>query len=121
MKYPKLLCIALAATLAGGSVLAQTTPSQSVPAQTAPVMTDVGPAPAEDRASTGAVVLENSLVRAQRENAFERSASRTGVATIGRGAVRATMRSQTEADLAQARLNQALELQGRGAASLTGN
>ena len=120
MKYPNLL-IAVAATLAGGSALAQTAPSQSVPVQTAPVMTDVGPAPAEDRASTGDVVLENSLVRAQRENAFERSATRTGVATVGRGAVRATMRTQTEADLAQARLNQVLDLQGRGAASLNAN
>ena len=57
-------------------------------------MTDVGPAPAEERASPGAIVLENSLVRAQRESAFERLASRTGVASVGRGVLRATARAQ---------------------------
>lgn len=94
MKYPHITRIAaLAAALGTGGVLAQT----------APVMTDVGPAPAEDRASTGAIVLENSLVRAQRENAFQRFASRTGVGSVGRGVLRATLRAQREADLAQIR------------------
>lgn len=121
MMYRNLLRAAtLAAALGAGCVLAQTTGGQTPPATpgVAPVVSDVAPPPAEDRASTGAVVLENSLVRAQREHAFERSASRTGVASIGRGVLRATMRQQTEADLAAVRLNEALELQGRGAASL---
>lgn len=94
MKYPSMTRIAaLAAVLGTGGVLAQT----------APVMTDVAPPPAEDRSSAGAIVLENSLVRAQRENAFQRSASQTGVATVGRGVLRATLKAQAEADLAQAR------------------
>jgi hypothetical protein len=119
MNYPNLFRIAaLLATLGGGGVLAQTAPSQTAPHATPPVVSDVGPRPAEDRSSMGAVVLENSLVRAQRDNAFERAGSRTGVTSVGQGVLRATMRAQTEADLAQMRLNEALDLHGRGAASL---
>lgn len=120
MNNPILLRAALvAAVLGGGTVLAQTVPAPG-PAATSvnPVVSDVGPRPAEDRSSVGAVVLENSMVRAQREHAFERSANRTGVASIGRGVLRATMQKQTEADLAALRLNEALEFQGRGAATL---
>jgi hypothetical protein len=110
MDYPILLRTgALAGVLATGSVLAQSTP---------PVVTDLAPPPAEERSSPGALVLDNSLVRAQRDQAFELSAARNGVASIGRGTVRAAMRAQTEADLAQARQNNALELKGRGAGSL---
>ena len=110
MKSPYLLrCAALVTALGTGGVLAQS----------APVVTDVGPPPAEERSSTGAIVLDKSLERAQRDNAFERSAARSGVASVGRGAVRATMRAQTEADLAQARQDEARELRGRGAGSLT--
>lgn len=120
MKHPILLRAALVvATLGAGSVLAQTVPSPSpVPTGATPVVSDVGPRPAEDRSSVGAVVLENSMVRAQREHAFEQSAKRTGVATIGRGVLRATQQKQTEADLAALRLNEAIEFRGRGAASL---
>jgi hypothetical protein len=111
----------LAATLGAGSVLAQTVPSPSpAPTSVSPVVSDVGPRPAEDRSSVGAVVLENSMVRAQREHAFEHSARRTGVATIGRGVLRATRQQQTEADLAALRLNQAIDFHGRGAATLDG-
>jgi hypothetical protein len=88
-------------------------------AQTAPKVTDTAPPPAEARESTGAVVLENSLVRAQRENQFQNSAAQTGVATVGRGATRAMTRAQTQAALAQAREAEALELYRRGAGSLT--
>lgn len=110
MKNPYLLrTAALVAALGMGGVLAQS----------APVATDAGPPPPEDRASTGAIVLDKSLERAQRDNAFERSAARSGVATVGRGVLRATMRAQTEADLAQARQNEVRELRGRGAGSLT--
>jgi hypothetical protein len=119
MKYSRLMrTAAIAATLGAGSVLAQTT--APVPTEpTAPVVTDVGPRPAEDRNSTGAIVLENSLVRAQRDNAFQRSSARTGVGSIGRGVLRATSKAQVEADLAQARENEAVDLFGRGAGSLT--
>ncbi len=122
MNKPILLRATLVlATLGAGSVLAQTVPSPAPAATSAsPVVSDVGPRPAEDRSSVGAVVLEHSLVRAQRDQAFERSANRTGVASIGRGVLRATMQRQTEADLAALRLNEALEFHGRGAASLEG-
>jgi hypothetical protein len=115
MKYPVLLrAAAVAAALGAGGVLAQT----ATPITASPVMSDAAPLPAEDRASTGAVVLQNSLVRAQRDQAFEKSAARNGVTSVGRGVLRATMRAQTEADLAQAKVNDAVNLQDRGAASL---
>jgi hypothetical protein len=109
MKYPNLMRTgALAAALVTGTVLAQT----------APAVTDVTMPPAEERDSTGAILLENSLVRAQRDNAFQRSASQTGVTSVGRGVLRATMKAQTEADLAKAREAEAVNLKDRGAGSL---
>jgi hypothetical protein len=109
MKYPNLMrTAALVAAVGTGTVFAQT----------APVVTDVGPLPAEERSSTGAIVLENSLVRAQRENAFQRSGSQTGVTSVGRGVLRATMKAQAQADLARAREAEAAKLQDRGAGSL---
>lgn len=119
MNHPNLLlrAAAIVAALGAGGVLAQTKPS-TAPTAPSPVVTDVGPAPAEERDSTGAIVLENSLVRAQRENAFERTAARTGVASVGRGVMRATMRAATQSELAEARLNDAVDLRTRGAASI---
>jgi hypothetical protein len=112
MKYPNLMrSCAFAAALGTGAVFAQT------PATTT-TTTDVGPPPAEERSSTGAIVLENSLVRAQRDNAFQRSASQTGVTSVGRGVLRATSKAQVEADLAKMREAEALELRNRGAGSL---
>ena len=109
MKHPNLMrTAALAAALGTGTVLAQT----------APVATDVTTPPAEERDSTGAILLENSLVRAQRDNAFQRSESQTGVTSVGRGVMRATMKAQTEADLAKAREAEAVNLHDRGAGSL---
>jgi len=120
MKYPILLCgIALTAALGAGSVLAQTRPAATDGGLSPPVVTDVGPAPAQERNSLGAIVLGNSLVRAQRQNAFERASSRTGVASVGRGVLRATMKAQREAELAQAREQEAAELYRRGAGGLT--
>jgi hypothetical protein len=117
---------ALVAALGAGSVLAQTKPADTgitPPAVTdvgpAPVVTDVGPAPAQERDSLGAIVLENSLVRAQRQNAFERASSRTGVTSVGRGVLRATAKAKSEADMAQAREDEAAELYRRGAGALT--
>lgn len=110
MNYPcALRAAAVAAALGAGSVFAQTTP---------PVMTDVAPLPAEDRSSPGAIVLEGSLARAQRDNAFQRSVERTGVGTVGRGVLRTTARVHVESDLAQAREAEALELYQRGSGAL---
>jgi hypothetical protein len=119
MKYPILMRgLALAAALGAGTVLAQTRPSTTDSGLPPPVVTDAGPAPAQERDSLGAIILENSLVRAQRQNAFERASSRTGVASVGRGAARATRQAQREADLAQAREDEALELYRRGSGGL---
>ncbi|MDB5872737.1 MAG: hypothetical protein JWQ07_2179 [Ramlibacter sp.] len=114
MNYQNLIrTAACAATLAlgAGGVLAQVT---------APVVTDVAPPPAEERGSTGAIVLENSLVRAQRDRDFERTSSRTGVMSVGRGILRETMKAQAQADLAQAREAEAVELYRRGSGGMTG-
>ncbi len=119
MKYPILIRgVALAAALGTCGAFAQTRPSTTDSGVSPPVLTDTGPAPAQERDSIGAVVLENSLVQAQRRNAFERASTRTGVASVGRGVLRATMRAQRESELAQAREDEAAELYRRGAAGL---
>jgi len=122
MKYPYLMqAAALAAVVGAGGVLAQPTPSgpTSPSSPSTPTVTDVAPLPAEERSSAGAIVLENSLVRAQRENAFQRSAAQTGVTSVGRGVLRATMKAQAQAELAQAREAEAIKLHEHGAGSLT--
>jgi hypothetical protein len=102
MKYACLMRTAIcAATLGAGCVLAQTSAS---------VVTDVAPAPAEDRDSTGAIVLQNSLVRAQRNNAFQRASSRDGVASVGQRVLRPTMEAQPQGELAQSREPRPIEL-----------
>jgi hypothetical protein len=101
---------AIAAALVAAGALAQTP---------APAVTDVGPPPAEERGSNGAVVLQNSLVRAQRDDAFQKSAAQTGVGSVGRGVLRATLKAQAQADLAQAREAEAANLYQRGAGALT--
>jgi hypothetical protein len=106
MKYAYLTRAAIAAaTLGAGCVLAQTSaPVVNDSVRTsAPVVSDIAPLPAEERGSTGAIVLENSMVRAQRDNAFQRAAARTGVASVGRRVLRATMEAQPQGELAQAR------------------
>ena len=109
MKYPNLMrSCALAVAVGTGAVLAQTTSTT----------TDVSPPPAEERSSTGAIVLENSPVRAQRDNDVQRSASQTGATSVGRGVVRATSKAQSEAELAKARESEALDLRYRGAGIL---
>jgi hypothetical protein len=117
MKYPYLMWTsALAVAVGTGAVLAQTTSTTPTPTPTP--ATDVGPTPAEERSSTGAIVLENSLVRAQRDNAFQRSASETGVTSMGSSVLRATSKAQAEADLAKMREAEAVDLRLRGAGSL---
>lgn len=119
MKYPCLMrTAAVVAALGAGCAMAQTT--APVPTEpTSRVVTDAGPAPAEERSSTGAIVLEDSLVRAQRENAFQKSLARTGVSSIGRGVLRAANRAQAQAELAQMREAEAIDFHTRGAGALT--
>ncbi len=120
MNYPDLLRAALlaAATLGAGSVLAQTTaPSTTSPGTSTPVVSDVAPLPPEDRSSTGALVLGNSPVRAQRENTSTRA---MGAGPSPRSLGRRNAK-KTEADLSRARLDRSLEFQRRGAASLEAN
>lgn len=117
MRYPDSMRIAaLAAALGAGGVLAQTAPA---PADPAPVVSDVGPAPAHERSSMGAIVLDDSLVRAQRDRDFERTSARTGVASVGRGVMRETLKARTREELAQAREAEAAELYRRGAGGMT--
>jgi hypothetical protein len=122
MKYPILISgAAMAAALGLCGAFAQTTPAptDSGKGVAPPVVTDVGPAPAQERDSLGAVILHDSPVLAQRRLMFERAASRTGVVSVGRGVVRATMKAQREAELAQAREREAAEMHRRGAGGLT--
>jgi hypothetical protein len=118
MKYSLFLAAVSAATLTCGAAIAQTTPS-TIQGGSTPVLTDVGPAPAQERNSVGAVVLEDSMVLAQRRAAFERASLNTGVASVGRGVIRKTMKEQTRSELAQAREDAAVEFYQRGASSLT--
>ncbi len=118
MNHAILMRAAMLAALGAGSVLAQTRPAASDSGMLPPVVTDAGPAPAQERDSMGAIILENSLVRAQRQNAFERAASRNGVASVGRGVLRATMKAERDSELAQAREKEAAELYRRGAGGL---
>lgn len=111
MRIRFLARLAIAAALLGAAA------AQS---QTAAVpRTDVGPPPAEERDSVGAIVLEKSLVRAQRSPAFRESAARTGVGTIGAGMLRSTLRVDAQAELASARAEEAADFRRRGAGALT--
>ena len=112
MKYAYLMRTAVcAATLGAGCVLAQTSESavtDFVPTPP-PVVSDAAPLPAEDRDSTGAIVLQNSMVRAQRDVASQRAGSRNGLASVGRRAVRA-MDVQPQGELAQSREPRPIDL-----------
>lgn len=103
MKYQahaRLVAAALGAALAIG-VTAQTRPdSDPPPTPPGQVMSDVAPLPAEERSSTGAIVLQDSLVRAQRNNAFHAAGQRTGVTSVGRNATRVLTEAEAEAGLA---------------------
>lgn len=59
------LLLGLAASLAALAAMAQTAPSETAPpvSRAPAVVSDVGPAPAEDRDSAGAIVLDRSLAR----------------------------------------------------------
>ncbi len=120
MKYPRLmLTAAVVAALGAGGVLAQTTAPAPTSPVSPPVVTDAGPPPAEDRSSAGAIVLDKSLVKAQRENAFQNSSSKTGVGSVGRDVTRMTRKARVKAELAKAREEEAIEFHRRGAGSQT--
>jgi hypothetical protein len=121
MKYPQPMRMAiLAAALGAGVVTAQTAQAPApAPVDPAPVVSDVAPPPAHERSSMGAIVLDESLVRAQRDRDFERTSARTGVASVGRGAIRQTMKAKAQAELAEARASEAAELYRRGAGAIT--
>jgi hypothetical protein len=113
MNYAFLMRTAVvAATLGAGCVLAQTdAPVVNDFARTAPpVISDVGPPPAEERDSTGAIVLQDSMVRAQRDQAFHRAASRNGVASVGQRVMRARMEVQPQGEMALVREAKPIEL-----------
>jgi hypothetical protein len=74
-------------------------------------MNDVAPLPAEDRESLGAIVLENSMVRAQRR-AF--GARRTSLDVAG-----ASRSARTKEELREQREEESLRLREMGAGSLT--
>lgn len=101
-----------AAGLAAGAALAQ--PVTPV----TPVQTDAGPPPAEERDSVGAVVLGNSMVRAQRE-AFGGRYTPTRVSDVGRGVMRRERAARTKQELQQQRDEDAIRLHEMGAGSLT--
>lgn len=111
MKHPQLLRAALlaAATLAAGSVLAQTGPSDTTPATPAlssPVVSDVALPPPEDRASPGAIVLQDSPVRAQRDAMSTRAmGGPPRFNSLTRRADRAAARAKAQSDLEQMRMD----------------
>ena len=111
------LAIALAAA---GSAYAQSAdPSVTSPSviTTPSVMNDAMPLPAENRESLGAVVLENSMVRAQRD-AFAARHTSLSVANIGRSAARTQHKAQTRQDLQDQRDDESLRLREMGAGAL---
>ena len=86
----------LAAGLASGAfaqAVPDNEPPQAVPGQ---VMSDVQPLPAENRESMGAVVLDDSRVRAQQHrSSFDAAADRTGIpSAIGRSVSRVLERAR---------------------------
>ncbi|TFZ01900.1 hypothetical protein [Ramlibacter humi] len=104
-----LAVMALTAGLAGGAMAQPATPavpadSDAPPSSPGQVMSDVQPLPAEVRDSHGAIVLDQSKVRAQRQrNDFQAAGDRTGVtSTIGRNVSRIVERSRSWSDLREA-------------------
>ena len=105
----------LGAVLAlGAQAQTQTTPARTH--QATPVVTDVGPPPAEDRNSVGAVVLEHSPVRAQRE-ATAVMGSSASPADVAKPANKALKRS----DQKKSRDHDSIRLREQGAGSLVEN
>lgn len=102
-------CGAWAALLAAGSAYAQSR---------TPVMTDVNPLPAEERDSVGAVVLQDSMVRAQRAVYLASRPRATNVEAVARAANDATRKARTKEDLKALRDDDQMRLREMGAGSL---
>jgi hypothetical protein len=102
-------CGAFAALLAAAGAYAQSEP---------PVMNDITLPPAEDRDSVGAVVLENSMVRAQREVYIASRSGASRVAAVARDADRATRAARTREDIKAMREDDRMRLREMGAGSL---
>ncbi|TFZ06754.1 hypothetical protein EZ313_09070 [Ramlibacter henchirensis] len=101
------------AVLLLAGAMAASANAQAVPDNAPPepepgrVLSDAQPLPAEERDSSGAVLLENSRVRAQRGNAFDASAERTGItSTIGRNVSRVIERARSWNDVREADASQ---------------
>jgi hypothetical protein len=106
---------ALLAALAAGGALAQSGEKPAVPeVGQSRAVTDVGPTPAQERDSVGAVVLENSPVRAQRQFLGPPSGPKR-VSDVTRNSDQV----QTEVDLARERDAEAAKLYKQGAGGLT--
>jgi len=80
------------------------------------VLTDVGPLPAENRSSTGAIVLATEPVLAQAE--MMDMAARQSTSVMGNSAERVMERARTRSDLQDVRTKEAVDLHQRGARSL---
>jgi membrane protein involved in colicin uptake len=93
----------------GANAFAQTRPA---------VMIDTEPLPAEERDSLGAVVLETSMVRAQRD-AFAARYTPQRVGAVGRNADRTARAARAKEDLAQQREDAQIRLHEMGAGALT--
>jgi hypothetical protein len=118
---PAMRTAVLLAAFASAGAFAQPapTPAPGIPEVGATrAVTDVGPAPAEERDSIGAIVLDTSPVRAQREAFGSRQAS-LRPDSIGRGVMRTSTRARVKEDVAQAREDEAIGLYQRGAGSIT--
>lgn len=84
----RFICTVATAAFLSLAAQAQTAPSSTTPGRSAPVVSDTGPAPPEDRSSTGAIVQDPSPVKAQREAQVEaeRAERRAPAQTQGAGA-----------------------------------
>jgi hypothetical protein len=95
MKTPALVRGTLiAAMCAAGAAFAQVPTAETPNA----VITDVGLPPAEERDSVGAVLLETSMVRAQRQ-AFGVRSTPAEVQAIGQGVMQATLAAARAKDI----------------------
>lgn len=97
MRYPKILravaLLVLPAAFLAGTAQAQTTSGAPQPA----VMTDTAPLPAGDRMSTGAVILMDEPVIAQRRQMEQLAAREVDTRTLGAGPARALTPQELEA------------------------
>lgn len=96
-----LLLAAAAATTAGAQTTAPADPDAPARAQPGRVLSDVQPLPAEERESHGAVVLEQSPVRAQ-QVIPARADQRATPAPVGRNAARVVERMRNWDDVREA-------------------